>query len=59
MGSMEQYLHLVSEYFKIYFFTKLAFLITQKGQTGTGKSFTMFGPDFDKDLKGIIPRSCM
>eukprot|EP01114_Cavostelium_apophysatum_P001005 TRINITY_DN1086_c0_g2_i1.p1 TRINITY_DN1086_c0_g2~~TRINITY_DN1086_c0_g2_i1.p1 ORF type:complete len:968 (-),score=269.03 TRINITY_DN1086_c0_g2_i1:75-2978(-) len=29
------------------------------GQTGTGKSFTMFGSDSDQDLKGIIPRSCV
>eukprot|EP01119_Soliformovum_irregulare_P010103 TRINITY_DN246_c0_g3_i1.p1 TRINITY_DN246_c0_g3~~TRINITY_DN246_c0_g3_i1.p1 ORF type:complete len:1281 (+),score=503.97 TRINITY_DN246_c0_g3_i1:73-3915(+) len=29
------------------------------GQTGTGKSFTMFGPNMATDLKGIIPRSCV
>ena len=30
------------------------------GQTGAGKSFTMFGPDIVvADLKGIIPRACM
>jgi kinesin family protein 5 len=29
------------------------------GQTGAGKSFTMFGPDISvPELKGIIPRSC-
>ena len=30
------------------------------GQTGAGKSFTMFGPDIIvPELKGIIPRACM
>ena len=29
------------------------------GQTGAGKSFTMFGVISVPDLKGIIPRSCM
>jgi kinesin family protein 5 len=29
------------------------------GQTGAGKSFTMFGPDILEDsMKGIIPRAC-
>lgn len=28
------------------------------GQTGTGKSFTMFGPNYEEEMKGIIPRSC-
>eukprot|EP00029_Vermamoeba_vermiformis_P007434 TRINITY_DN321_c0_g1_i1.p1 TRINITY_DN321_c0_g1~~TRINITY_DN321_c0_g1_i1.p1 ORF type:complete len:1029 (+),score=352.71 TRINITY_DN321_c0_g1_i1:163-3249(+) len=29
------------------------------GQTGAGKSFTMFGPDIiEESMKGIIPRAC-
>lgn len=27
------------------------------GQTGAGKTYTMFGPEFDKNIKGIIPRA--
>jgi kinesin family protein 5 len=28
------------------------------GQTGAGKTYTMFGPELEKDaLKGIIPRA--
>jgi hypothetical protein len=29
------------------------------GQTGAGKTFTMFGPDLGSpELRGIIPRAC-